>query len=91
MNNENQIINAVGDLAKVKPSTDSTQDKRYEVTLHHTDYRYMRIEVFASSPDDAERIAEEIAANQEEDAWQVADRDLYAYATETIGEGASND
>ena len=67
------------------------QERRlYNVTIHRTDYLYTVVPVEATSEDEAETKAEEVAALLPVANWDVADRDLYAYVAE-VEEGGKTD
>lgn len=72
-------------------STDTNPRRPYEVTVHRTDYRYTKIRVEAECEEEAENMAERLAGLQEDSAWEVADRDLYAFAVEQVQEGGSHE
>jgi hypothetical protein len=68
-------------------SPDTNQRRLYEVTVHRTDYRYIKVRVWATSEASAENTAERIAHRRNDREWNVADRDLYAYSVEQVQEG----
>jgi hypothetical protein len=72
-------------------ATDNNPRKLYEVTVHSTEYRYLTIRVHAKSEAAAERSAERIAGLRGDSAWNVADRDLYAYEVNQVEEGGSHE
>lgn len=82
MNNNDEINNAVVDLAKVKPSNDSNARRLYHVNIHRIEHMWARLFVIATDPKEAEAIATEASLKIGHTASFDSDVDIDAYVQE---------
>ena len=72
-------------------NTHPSLTRLYEVTVHRTDYLYTILRVDAQTSEQAEQLAEQLASLQDDSAWDIADRDCYAFSVEPVQKGACHE